>query len=80
MGAFPGDLEIGKVVMQINEIVRGGGFRSFIGIVDTELSCLVVWKRRSVGIPSAISVPSIVGARDAAGGSYGRISGRASPT
>ena len=77
MGASPGDLEIGKVVMQINEIVCGGGFRSFIGIADTEMSCLVVRKRGGAGTPSAISISTIVGARDAAGGSYGRISGRA---
>ena len=46
MGAFSGDLEIGKVFMQISEIVCGGGFRSFIGFAEDELSGLVAVENR----------------------------------
>lgn len=47
MGAFSGDLEIGEVVMQTSEIVCGGGFRSFIGIVKDELSGLLAVECRN---------------------------------
>ena len=81
MGTFSGDLEIGKVVIQISEIgvVCGGGFRSFIGVADTGLSCLIAWERVSAGTLSAISISPIAEARDAAGGLHGRIFWRAFP-
>lgn len=79
MGAFSGDLEIGELIMQISEIVCGGGFRSFIRVADTEMSCLVAWKGKSAGTLSAISVSPIVEARNAAGGLHGRIFWRALP-
>ena len=79
MGAFPGDLEIGKAVMQTSEIVCGGGFRFFIGIAEDELSDKVSCRIECAGTLTAISHSPFVEAQDAAGGPYGRISWRALP-